>query len=67
MENFGSIFIIKNSKSAYKKDHFLLSFINIILDDVISYKLNIFIDRYLSNNEIFIVPKDYHKYAFIAL
>ena len=48
------------------KDYFSLSFINIILNKVASYKLYTFMDGYFDYNQISIALENYHKIAFIT-
>jgi len=47
-----------------QKDHFPLPFINTILDEVAGPELYTFMDGYLGYNQVFVVPKDYHKTWF---
>ena len=49
-----------------QKDHFLLPFINIILDEVAGHELYTFMDGYSGYNQILIAPEDHHKIAFIT-
>ena len=49
-----------------QKDYFLLSFINIILDEVASHELYTFMNGYSGYNQISIALEDYHKIAFIT-
>ena len=49
-----------------QKDHFPLSFINTILDEVAGHELYTFMDGYSGYNQISIAPEDHHKTAFIT-
>nr|AAS37664.1 putative reverse transcriptase [Weissia controversa var. wimmeriana] len=47
-----------------QKDHFPLTFVNTILEEVLGHELYTFMDGYLGYNQITIAPDNYHKTAF---
>lgn len=49
---------------AFQKHHFLLLFVNQILDEVAIYELYTFINGYYGLNQVSIDPYDYHKIPF---
>jgi len=42
-------------------NHFLLPFVNTILDEMVGHELFTFMDGYLGYNQVSLAPKDYHK------
>jgi hypothetical protein len=48
------------------KDHFPLSFISTIVDEVAGKELYSFMDGYSGYNQVSIAPEDWHKTAFIS-
>jgi hypothetical protein len=48
------------------KNHFLLSFISTIVNEITGNELYSFMDGYLRYNQVSIAPKDWHKMAFTS-